>query len=246
MSKPSNKMTSTEAIHKLAILSDVHGNLPALEAVITDAKNRNVDAFWNLGDFIGYGPFVDEVIELLFDTCSAQVIGNYDLRVLKFPKKKQKWKLSKKKEKYLAFKWAWQRLSKNNCKKLEQLPRQKRQTLEGVKFLLTHGGPETVDEAIGVDTPEKRFKQLANMAGVDVILCGHTHLPFAKTVDLTTFINPGSVGRPEGDDPDRAGGQRADQPGDGPGGYAPALLFNGRDLRVVRRHGRPGQAGADR
>ena len=70
-----------------------------------------------------------------------------------------------------------------------------------LSFLLTHGGPAAVDEAIGPDIPVKRLKELASMTEAEAILCGHTHLPFLKTVERTTFINPGSVGRPEGEDP---------------------------------------------
>lgn len=157
--------------------------------------------FWNLGDFIGYGPFVNDVVDLLFTRCSAQVLGNYDLKVLKFPKKQEKWIKSKKKEKYLAFKWAWEKLSKKNAQRLAQLPQRELLMPAGLSFLLTHGGPAAIDETIGPDTPVERLRELASMTNAAIILFGHTHLPFSKTVDRTTFINPGSVGRPEGQDP---------------------------------------------
>lgn len=186
---------------KIAVLSDVHGNLPALEAVIADARRQQATLFWNLGDFVGYGPFVDEVVDTLFETCAAQVIGNYDLKVLAFPKKKTKWKKSKKREKYIAFEWAWKKLSKKNVNRLAHVPEQTMLTVEGLHFLLTHGGPASVDEAIGEQTAPERLQELAAMTDAEVILCGHTHFPFSQTVGDTTFINPGSVGRPEGGDP---------------------------------------------
>lgn len=179
----------------------MHGNLPALEAVIADARNQGVEQFWHLGDFIGYGPFVDEVIDLLFEVCSHQVIGNYDLRALKFPKKKDKWKHSKNPEKYIAFKWAWEHLSKPNAKRLKALSEQQSVIVGDLTVLLTHGGPAAVDEAIGPDTPAERLTELAHETCADMILCGHTHVPFHQTVDDVTFVNPGSVGRPEGRDP---------------------------------------------
>jgi putative phosphoesterase len=172
-----------------------------LEAVIADARKQGIEEFWHLGDFIGYGPFVDEVVDLLFDTCSQQVIGNYDLRTLKFPKKKDKWKHSKHPEKYIAFKWAWKHLSGRNAKRLKELPQQQTVAVGDLKVLLTHGGPAAVDEAIGPDTPTERLVELASMVDTDMILCGHTHVQFHKTVEEVTFINPGSVGRPEGCDP---------------------------------------------
>lgn len=194
------KKTSSPSSRKIAILSDVHGNLPALEAVIADARSQDVETFWHLGDFVGYGPYVDDVIDVLFKTCSAQVIGNYDQKVLKFPKKKDKWKTRKKRDKYLAFQWAWKKLSKENAKRLKSLPEQSKQEVDQLRILLTHGGPAAVDEAIGPDTSDERLEQLAALTDTDVILCGHTHVPFHRTINDVTFVNPGSVGRPEGGD----------------------------------------------
>lgn len=185
---------------RIAILSDVHANLPALEAVIADARNRGAEMFWNLGDFLGYGPFVNEVVDLLFDLCAFQVIGNYDLKVLKFPQKQQAWKKRKQEQKYLAFQWAWQHLRAANARRLGSLPRQERLTIDKHNFLLTHGSPAKVNEPIGPDTPNSRLRQLAETARSDLILCGHTHLSFERSLAGVTFVNPGSVGRPEGGD----------------------------------------------
>lgn len=183
------------------ILSDVHGNLPALEAVLDDAQPCQPEQIWNLGDFLGYGPFVNEVVDLLFDQCSAHVIGNYDLKVLKFPDKKNKWEKSKQKEKFIAFQWAWQHLSKKNARRLQALPKQQYRTVGRFKLFLTHGSPAKVSELVGPKTSVKRLGELARMTHADIILSGHTHVPFLKTVQQVTFINPGSVGRPEGKDP---------------------------------------------
>lgn len=191
----------TAPTHRIAILSDVHGNLPALEAVVDDAHQQDVTEFWNLGDFLGYGPFPNEVIDLLFEICSAHVIGNYDLKVLDFPQKRDAWQKSKKKEKFLAFQWAREKLSDQNAVRLRNLPEQKHLQIERLKVLLTHGGPAAVDEAIGPETPGERLAELADMAKADIVLCGHTHQPFSTIARGVTFLNPGSVGRPEGEDP---------------------------------------------
>ncbi|MHC5083041.1 MAG: YfcE family phosphodiesterase [Planctomycetota bacterium] len=193
-------MTS-KPIQTIAILSDVHGNLPALEAVIAHATKQNVTTFWNLGDFLGYGPFANEVVKTLFSMCDKQVIGNYDLKVMKFPKKEAKWRKSKQAEKFIAFEWAWRKLSEKNLKRLAKVPIQQRVTIGNLEVLLTHGGPAAVDEPISPKTPRRRLKELASMTHADIILCGHTHEPFSTTVEEVTFLNPGSVGRPEGEDP---------------------------------------------
>jgi diadenosine tetraphosphatase ApaH/serine/threonine PP2A family protein phosphatase len=67
---------------RVALLSDVHGNLPAFEAVIADVKSTGVDAIWNLGDLVGYGAQPDECVELARDTCDLCLIGNHDLVVI--------------------------------------------------------------------------------------------------------------------------------------------------------------------
>src|SRR5205085_4549237 len=66
---------------RVALLSDVHGNLPAFEAVLADVRATGVDAIWNLGDLVGYGAQPDECVALAKDTCDLCLIGNHDLVV---------------------------------------------------------------------------------------------------------------------------------------------------------------------
>jgi len=66
----------------VALLSDVHGNLPAFQAVIADIRSSGVDAIWNLGDLVGYGAQPDECVELAQETCDLCLIGNHDLVVI--------------------------------------------------------------------------------------------------------------------------------------------------------------------
>jgi diadenosine tetraphosphatase ApaH/serine/threonine PP2A family protein phosphatase len=67
---------------RVALLSDVHGNLPAFEAVLADIRSTGVDAIWNLGDLVGYGAQPDECVELARETCDLCLIGNHDLVVI--------------------------------------------------------------------------------------------------------------------------------------------------------------------
>jgi diadenosine tetraphosphatase ApaH/serine/threonine PP2A family protein phosphatase len=67
---------------RVALLSDVHGNLPAFEAVLADVRSTGVDAIWNLGDLVGYGAQPDECVELARETCDLCLIGNHDLVVI--------------------------------------------------------------------------------------------------------------------------------------------------------------------
>ena len=186
---------------KIALLGDVHANLPALESVLAHASSQNVSTFWNTGDFLGYGAFPNEVVEGLQQAGATSILGNYDLKVLGFKEKDKKWRKSKRAEKYLAFRWAHQNLSRQNRRYLKTLPEQRQLEVIGKSVLLTHASPESNEEPLTPETPEERLKDLARMAGTDIVVCGHSHQPFARMVANTLFINPGSVGRPDDGDP---------------------------------------------
>ena len=186
---------------KVALIGDVHANLPALEAVLAHADDQGVEAIWNVGDFVGYGPFPDEVVQRLRREKVLSIVGNYDLKVLQFKQKKDKWRKKKQPLKYLAFKWAYENLSKKSRKYLRFLSQEIRMKVKGRRILLTHGSPASNEEPLTPDTPEKRLRKLAQMAKADVIIFGHSHQPFAREVDGVWFINTGSVGRPDDGDP---------------------------------------------
>jgi putative phosphoesterase len=186
---------------RVALLGDVHANLPALQAVLADAHNHGAQAVWDLGDCLGYGPFPDQVVRQLRAAEALSVLGNYDAKVLAFEANKDNWRLTKRPEKFLAFAWAHQQLSPESRSHLRSLPTQLRLTVAGQRILLTHGSPAAADEALTPSTPEHRLQQLARDAHADLVACGHSHQPFARRVSGVLFVNPGSVGRPEGGDP---------------------------------------------
>jgi putative phosphoesterase len=185
---------------KIALLGDVHANLPALEMALSHAQQQGATAIWNIGDWVGYNAFPDEVVHRLRHEAALSIVGNYDLKVLNFKKKKKKWQKSKRPEKWLAFKWAYKHLSKKSRRYLRSLPQERHLELAGRRILLTHGSPASNQEALTAETPETRLRQLAQMAAADVVICGHSHRPFARQVDGVWFINTGSVGRPDDGD----------------------------------------------
>jgi len=187
---------------KVALIGDIHGNLPALEAVLTHIESLGVKKIWNVGDSVGYGPFPDEVIQILRkDDRILSILGNYDRQVLKFKKKRDKWRKSKHPDKYLAFEWAYENLSKKNRKYLRFLSKEVRMKVRGHRILLTHGSPASDKEHLYPDTPEEKLCELEKMAKADIIIVGHSHQPFVRQVDDMWFINTGSVGRPDDGDP---------------------------------------------
>ncbi len=189
---------------KVALIGDIHANLPALEAVLAHIHEQGLTKIWNVGDFVGYGAFPDEVVQRLRKTDAFSIIsivGNYDLKVLQFKQKKAKWRKKKHPQKYLAFKWAYENLSKKSRKYLRFLSQEIRMKVKGYHILLTHGSPASNSEHLTPETPEKRLRELAQTAKADIIICGHSHQPFARQVDGVWFINTGSVGRPDDGDP---------------------------------------------
>ena len=188
---------------KVALLSDVHANLPALEAVLAHARSRGCEAFWNAGDCLGYGAFPDETVTVLRE-CALNILGNYDRKVLDVKRKKTDWQESPVPEKWMAFNWAYENLSRGNRKWLESLPERRRLEVQGKSVLLVHASPLSAREHLSHNTPLERFETLAEAAASDVVVCGHSHVPFGIRAKGCWFVNPGSVGRPDDGDP-RAG-----------------------------------------
>jgi predicted phosphodiesterase len=192
---------------RIALLGDVHANLPALEAVISHATSLGVKEFWNIGDFVGYGAYPDQVVERLRTKEFVSIAGNYDLKVLKFPKKTAKWRKNKHPLKWLAFKWAYENLSKKSRKFLGSLPEERALSIGERRFLLVHGSPASNEEPLEPDTPEHRLRILKQLAEdgygteFEAIIFGHSHQGFTRQVGKTTFINTGSVGRPDDGNP---------------------------------------------
>lgn len=184
---------------KIALLGDAHANLPALETVLAHAAQQQPDAIWYVGDFVGYNPYPNRVVRLLRRASAVSIIGNYDEKVLRFGQKG--WKAPRHPLKYRAFEWAYRSLSKKNRRYLQTLPREIVLRFKHASVLLTHGSPASNKEALTPDTPDARLRELAQLAGVDIIVCGHSHRPFARQVGGVWFINPGSVGRPDDGDP---------------------------------------------
>ena len=186
---------------KVALIGDVHANLPALEAVLDDAKARGAEAVWNAGDFVGYGAWPDEVVRRLRDEGAVSILGNYDGKVLRFPCKRDQWRTTKQADKFHAFEWTWEHLSADSRAYLASLATELRRELFGRRVLLTHGSPASESEPITPETPDARLVELARLADADVVVFGHSHRPVRREAGGVLFVGTGSVGRPEGGDP---------------------------------------------
>ena len=194
-------------IMRIALVGDIHANLPALESVIRHAEQQGAQEIWNIGDYVGYGAFPEEVVQRMRLYESSSIIGNYDLKVLRFPKQSEKWRKSKHPYKWLAFQWAYNHLFPESRDFLATLPKERIIHKVGQHFLLTHGSPASNEELLDQNTSLDHLSSLYRLAEdrykvrFAAIICGHSHQAFARQVEHGWFINTGSVGRPDDGDP---------------------------------------------
>lgn len=186
---------------KIAIISDIHANLPALKAVIQNARKAGAMMIWNLGDNCGYGPYPNEILKLICAECEYNLQGNYDKKVLKYAGLKKNIPAKTNNDKKSAFIWAWNELTEANRNLINELPNEIFTFLSSYRVMLVHGSPESENEGIDENTPIKRLKELFTFSKSDIILCGHTHKQFFTKIGKRFVINPGSVGRPDDGDP---------------------------------------------
>lgn len=184
---------------QFAVFADVHSNLLGLQAVLADIRARGTDTIYCLGDLVGYGPRPNDVIELLRQQDIPTIMGNYDDAIGNMRlicgcdyKDEQAMKLGES-----SILWTKEHTSEENKAWLRQLPQRLEFTAGGLKFLLVHGSPRQLNEYLFVNTPEEVLNQFLTENHCDVLVCGHTHLPFYKQVAEGHIINVGSAGKPK-------------------------------------------------
>ncbi len=192
---------------QVTIFGDIHGNLPALEAVFQDMEARGWANLYCLGDLVGYGTFPNEVIEAIRGRNIPTLMGNYDQGVgnssddcgcaYRTPEAKALGARS--------IAWSNAHTTETNKAFLRELPMQIALQLGDLRVVLVHGSPRRVNEYLYEDRPDSSFERLLDLIDADVLVCGHTHLPYHKVLPSgRQVINAGSVGKPKDRDP-RAG-----------------------------------------
>lgn len=183
----------------IAAFGDVHGNLPALGAVLTAIDDAGIQTILNTGDCVGGYPWPNEVIDLLRTRRIPTVQGEMDRRTVHFLRKRETLRRKWSQAEFEAMRETYEALRADNLEFLRELPHQRTFILEGLHLLLCHGMPNSPSGALSEDDSEDRFRRLREAANADIIVCGRTHIPFARMVDATLFVNPGAVGVPTDD-----------------------------------------------
>jgi predicted phosphodiesterase len=199
---------------RYALISDIHANLPALDAVLRDIQHRNVDAVYHLGDLVGYAPWPNEVVARIAAERIAGVAGNYDSTVATGYKHcgcryedAQQEALS-----HRSYAWTREHTSEETRNYLSALPfrldlRPLGGHVSGPTITLVHGNHALNTVYVGADRPDDLLTKMGTSLGAragDVVAFGHTHVPWHRVVGGVVFANTGSVGRPKDGDP-RAG-----------------------------------------
>jgi len=187
----------------LAAFSDIHGNKHALEKVLMDIRQHAPDQVVCLGDLVGYGAFPNEVIETMRAAGIPTVTGNYDDGV-GFDREECGCAYTTPEDIARgdqSLKWTQAQVTPENSAWLRSLPRELRFTFGRWRVLCVHGSPRRLNEYLFEDRPERSLERMFADLEADVILCGHTHLPYHRRIGSAHLINVGSAGKPRGGDP---------------------------------------------
>ena len=179
---------------KILLISDIHANYPALQAVIQYFSGVTFEAIFNCGDSLVYGPFPNETLTWLKTNKVYSIVGNTDRKIIKLIKGKT-FKKPSKKEKRLMYDWTAAQLTPSSKKHILSLKKTIQLNVADQSIGIFHGSPEHPDEFLFPDTDVNRFKELAHFCPDNIIVFGHSHTPFYKKINHTHFVNPGSVGR---------------------------------------------------
>lgn len=197
---------------KIALFSDIHANLPALEAFFADVDQRRPDMIYCLGDLVGYNIWPNEVIQEIRRRNIPTIAGNYDFGIgrmsndcgcaYKTDEEKDMGKIS------ISFtnslvnpeERAYLRTLPAHIKIEFQLNEDK------LNLLLVHGSPRKINEYLFEDREEKSMIRIMEQADADIMCFGHTHKPYHRVLDagegrFRHAINIGSVGKPKDGNP---------------------------------------------
>jgi predicted phosphodiesterase len=167
------------APRRVAALYDVHGNLPALEAVLVEAG----DAQLVFGGDLAAGPMPAETLDRIMGLDALVLRGNADRALLEQP------------EGGLIDQWVIDQLDDRHREYIRALPEQVGLDVDGLgRVLFCHGSPRSDEEMILRTTPDGWLGEMLEGIEADVVVCGHTHMQFDRRLDRWRVVNAGSVG----------------------------------------------------
>lgn len=178
---------------RIAVISDIHANVTALKAVINHIKEQSIDEIIFLGDLVINGPHPKETLEIMKEMSPLIWIkGNtdnwfYEIEINFTPRTEIEERA------YSLFKYANNRLTPEDKELLLSKPDKQNIQIAGLNILCVHGSNLSDSEPLGVMTPIETLEKITNEIGADVLLCGHSHLPYYASFNGKKIINVGAV-----------------------------------------------------
>jgi len=176
---------------KIAIISDIHSNAIALKEILNEIEKRKIKQIYCCGDIIGYASMPNECIKELVKHNIKSIYGNHEYALLH--NEALSWfnynaikALLWHKENLKRFAWEW----------IKRLKERRIIKASGKKIMFVHGSPDDCFEYVWPSTSDEIFEYWLNKYNIDVLVLGHTHLPFIRKIKNKLVINPGSVGQP--------------------------------------------------
>ena len=218
---------------RVAVITDIHANLPALQAVLAQIETLAVDEIYCGGDLVGYGPHPNEVCAAIEARAIPTIYGNYDYAIGRDREDCGCAYVTKHDREIgqLSVDWTLAHTNQHSKEFMRELPFDLRFELAGKRVRLVHGSPRKVNEYLFEDKPARTFERIAALADCDVLVFGHTHKPWIHEYGGVLFVNCGSVGKPKDGDV-RAGFAVLEASADG---VAPSIERASYDALAVAR-----------
>jgi predicted phosphodiesterase len=181
---------------KVAFIADIHANFPALCTALDVAARAGAGSVVAAGDLVGSGPHPVEVVRLLMQRGVRAISGNVERKVLELLAGSEKLKplLKKRRSGHLA--WTALRLADAERAWLTALPPQLDLVFAGVAVRVVHGSARSDEEYVFPSVTRRALAPMAGEPTPDVLVCGHSHIPFTRRLGHLRVVNCGSVGRP--------------------------------------------------
>ncbi len=180
---------------RLLLISDLHGNKEALDAIL---NNVRYDSIVCLGDLVDYGPDPLAIIDWIRSNNVPAIKGNHDNAVALHVDCGCGYKYKHLSE--ATREYTWGQITEKEEEFLMSLPMNLDFTFDGLKVRATHGSPQSFFDYIYPDTPEDKVAPMMEGIACDYLLAGHTHVPMIRKLPGFTMLNPGSAGQPRDGD----------------------------------------------
>ena len=187
----------------VAVITDIHGNLPALHAALARIDELGITDIYCGGDLVGYGPHPNEVCALIAERAIPTIYGNYDYAIARDLEDCGCAYVTQHDRELGQQSVAWTLANTDQSAKdfMRGLPFDLRFGVGDRQIHLVHGSPRKVNEYLFEDKPDRLYERLAAAEDASVLVFGHTHKPWVREHGGVLFVNCGSVGKPKDGDP---------------------------------------------